>query len=67
MDTERFIVQNVKCGGCANNIRQGLQQIDAIENVEIVVKTGEVSVSGNTLVRSQIAAKLAELGYPEQA
>lgn len=65
METERFVVRNIKCGGCANTIRQGLQQIDGIEDVAVVVDTGEVIVSGNRLVRSHIAGKLGELGYPE--
>lgn len=65
MQTEIFTVNNVKCGGCVSAIENGLKSLPGIENVEVTLEGGKVSVVGNELSREQISAKLNELGYPE--
>jgi copper chaperone len=65
MQTEQFTVKNVKCGGCAANIKNGLGEVTGIEEVEVAVDSGEVTVTGEGLDRAQLAAKLDQLGYPE--
>lgn len=62
---EDFTVKNVKCGGCVKAIQNGLQTLPGIAAVEVSIDGGKVSVSGDRLDRTQIAAKLSELGYPE--
>ncbi len=66
MSTESFEVQNVKCGGCASNIENGLKSLAGVEQVSVDVAGGQVEVMGEGLDRAQLAAKLAELGYPEK-
>jgi len=65
METEIFTVQNVKCGGCVNNIKEGLTAVSGIQNVTVTIETGLVQVEGESLSHEQIAQKLGELGYPE--
>ncbi len=65
METELFTVQNVKCGGCVNNIKDGLGSVPGIHNVSITIEGGQVKVEGDNLSHQQIAHKLGELGYPE--
>lgn len=65
MQTEVFKVKNVKCGGCVANIKKGLGALAGISSVEVVIAGGEVTVTGDTLDRAQLSAKLKELGYPE--
>lgn len=67
MQTEKFLVKNVKCGGCATTIQEGLSGISGVEDVVVVIQEGEVTVSGETLNRTALAQKLDELGYPEAA
>jgi len=67
MQTEKFRVKNVKCGGCANAIRQGLSSMTGVEGVDVVISGGEVTVNGEQLDRAALAQKLAQLGYPEAA
>lgn len=67
MQTENFIVQNVKCGGCASNIQQGLSDISGVSQVNVSIETGEVTVEGDNLDRVQLGSKLSELGYPESS
>jgi copper chaperone len=64
MQTEKFVVQNVKCQGCVNTIRNGLSALPGVEEVQVDIPTGEVSVRGQGFVRERLAAKLGELGYP---
>ena len=65
MQTEKFTVQNVKCGGCVSAIQDGLQAVPGVAEVEVVIDSGEVTVTGEGLDRAALAAKLAETGYPE--
>lgn len=67
METLELNVANVKCDGCAANIKQGLSAMEGVESVEVDVLDGRVRVSGEALDRAAIAAKLAELGYPAAA
>jgi copper chaperone len=67
METLEMNVANVKCNGCAANIKNGLADMAGIEQVEVDVPSGLVTVSGSALAREAIGAKLAELGYPEKA
>ncbi|HEB85453.1 MAG TPA: heavy-metal-associated domain-containing protein [Gammaproteobacteria bacterium] len=57
-------VENVKCGGCASTIQEGLKPLDGIETVEVEIENGHVTISGGSLSETGIREKLAELGYP---
>ena len=65
MQSEIFIVKNVKCGGCVSAIENGLKSLPGVERIEVVIESGKVTVLGSELSRELIAAKLQELGYPE--
>ncbi len=64
MATETIQVQNVKCGGCASTIQDGLSPLAGVDSVEVDIESGTVTVTGEGLSREQLSAKLAELGYP---
>jgi copper chaperone len=65
METETFVVKNVKCGGCASAIQNGLMPMPGVHEVEVAVEGGRVTVRGESLTRQALSAKLSELGYPE--
>lgn len=65
MSSEEFNVQNVKCGGCVKTIEDGLSAMDGVEQVEVTIEGGHVTVAGDALNRAALSAKLTELGYPE--
>lgn len=65
MQTEHIKVLNVKCAGCVTNIQNGLAELSGVGGVEISIDSGEVTVKGEGLDRSQLTHKLSELGYPE--
>jgi copper chaperone CopZ len=62
---ERFRVKNVKCGGCVAAIQDGLKSLPGVSSVEVTIEGGQVTVQGDALERTALAAKLGELGYPE--
>jgi len=65
METEIFKVKNVKCGGCVKAIVDGLTTLPQVDEVNVTVEDGCVTVCGEGITRPALADKLAELGYPE--
>jgi len=65
MQTEHFTVLNVKCGGCAANIKNGFTELTGVSEIEVNIDSGEVVITGENLDKKQLSAKLSELGYPE--
>ncbi|MCB1174684.1 MAG: heavy-metal-associated domain-containing protein [Leptospiraceae bacterium] len=63
MQTETLIVENLKCGGCANTIRNKLSQ--DFENVSVDVDSSAVTFSFTAESGLDKArAVLQKLGYP---
>lgn len=56
--------QNIKCGGCAAAIKDGLGADPRVKAVEVDVPTGRVSIQAEADIRAELEARLAELGYP---
>ena len=64
MEELELKVLNVKCGGCASAIRDGLLPLPGIEAIEVDITSGTVSIRGSGLDTTAIHSKLGELGYP---
>lgn len=60
-----IVVENIKCGGCANTIRSKLLQKQLARDVDVDIEHGQVHVEGNPEWRNQVALALAKMGYPE--
>lgn len=61
-------VENIKCGGCANSIRQQLGTLAGVTAVEVDVVQGKVIVSfseDNEALREEVLAQLLKMGYPQ--
>ena len=58
-------IENIKCGGCASTIRSKLEAMDGIENIEVDIDAGIVSIDGAEDSRAAVTARLLQLGYPE--
>ena len=62
-----IIIQNLKCGGCANTITTKLSGIEGISDVTVNVETSTVSFNyknENDLLA--VKSKLSAIGYPEE-
>lgn len=64
METHSIMAQNIKCDGCARTIREGLAPLPGIDEVEVDIQSGEVTLRGETVDLPMVRSKLAELGYP---
>lgn len=54
-------VVNIKCGGCANSIKKGLESED-LKNINVNITTQEVSFEGD---KQKAIEKLTKMGYPQ--
>lgn len=65
METQKIIIENLKCGGCANTIKKSVGQISGVNNLFVNIDKSEVSFDGNSETRKIVAEKLTQIGYPE--
>jgi len=68
MTTEKIIIENLKCHGCANTITKGITGMEGVNHVSISHEDSSVTVDFDEtgLTREEIVKKLARMGYPEQ-
>ncbi len=60
-----IIVQNLKCGGCANTISTKLSEIETISNILVDVEESKVTFDcPNPEDAIEVKQKLRSLGYP---
>ena len=65
MKTEKIIVENVTCNGCANSIKRQLSTLEGVKTVDVDVASGVVTVTHEDVPHNLIAVKLNDIGYPE--
>jgi copper chaperone len=63
-------VENIKCGGCAQHIKDSLGLIDGVKTIVVDIESGFVKVAFERTVdaiklQQQIQQKLLNKGYPE--
>ena len=64
---ENIIIDNLKCGGCANTITKGISKIEGVSNLNVDVENSNVSFEAeNNDVKEVVLKKLDALGYPKQ-
>lgn len=60
-----IIVQNLRCGGCANTITSKLSTIENISDIQVDIENSAISFSAtNTESALEVKQKLKALGYP---
>ncbi|MBZ9626846.1 heavy-metal-associated domain-containing protein [Psychroflexus sp. CAK57W] len=61
----KIIVQNLKCGGCANTITKHLSSFEDIRDINVEAELSSVSFSyENETTLQEVEHKLKQLGYP---
>ena len=65
MTTEKIIIANLKCSGCATTIKKELEKLEGVQNVIVDPETDSVDLSYENIERDVIIHKLHSLGYPE--
>lgn len=68
MKNETILIENLKCSGCANTIKNAVSSISGIEHVEVDNDRFSVMVEYDEkkVTHQDIAHKLAGIGYPEK-
>ncbi len=68
MNNEKFQLTNIKCGGCATIIEDGLSDMAGVDQVTVDVAEGVVEVTSaaeiSPQLRQQLVSKFTDLGYP---
>jgi copper chaperone len=64
MTSQTFTVTGMTCGHCAASVTEEISEIEGVENVDVVVETGAVTVtSASPLDESAVRAAVEEAGY----
>lgn len=66
MEERTYTVQSIHCGGCERTIREGLRDVDGIEEVVPAVATNTVTVrlDPTRIDDRRVRSYLADLGFP---
>ncbi len=63
-DTRTYTVTGMTCGHCVSSVTEEVQEIPGIENVEVVLDTGSLTVtSSQRLDDDAIRSAVEEAGY----
>ena len=66
MKTEKLLVANLKCSGCANTITKKISELKGVHKVVVDPDQDSVTVDyEETTPRTEITKTLHGLGYPE--
>lgn len=69
MQTLKFDVQGMTCGGCTGSVQRALSGLDGVTHVEVTLQPGSATVQADPsrVTAKQIEARLADLGFEAQA
>ena len=65
MTSEKIIIANLKCSGCASTIKNDLLAIKGVTKADVDIENDSVDVTYEGVERDKIIDKLYSLGYPE--
>ncbi|AFA71569.1 heavy metal transport/detoxification protein [Gordonia polyisoprenivorans VH2] len=64
MASETYTVTGMTCGHCAASVREEIEEIPGVQNVDVTVDSGRVEVTSETpLDREAVARAVTEAGY----
>ena len=65
MQTLKFDVQGMTCGGCTSSLQRALGKIDGVSHIDVVLKPGSATLEAdpNRVTPAQIEAVISSLGY----
>ena len=63
--TYDIAVENIKCGGCASTITSKLTKLEVVNQCEVDVAKGVISIDGDESGKAEVARLLLKIGYPE--
>ena len=66
MQTLKFDVHGMTCGGCTGSLQRALSKIDGVSHVDVAQSPGTATLEADTTrgTPAQIEAAIRSLGYP---
>ena len=66
MQTLKFDVHGMTCGGCTGSVKRALSKIDGVSHVDVALSPGSATLEADTtrVTPAQIEAAIRSLGYP---
>ncbi len=63
--TNTYTVTGMTCGHCVSSVTEEVQEIPGVEDVQVVLETGAVTITSTDPIDSAaIKAAVEEAGYP---
>lgn len=59
-------IENLKCEGCANTIKKGLNNIKGVSEISVDVQNNIVEFNSDNNIIITVKEKLGKMGYPEK-
>jgi copper chaperone CopZ len=66
LTTHQVTVDNIKCDGCINTIKNSLFKLKGVTSVQVFKELDKVCITGVAIDREEMISKLVALGYPEK-
>lgn len=66
MITHQIFVENIKCEGCMNSIKNALLKENGVSAVQVFLEEDKVCISGIAIDKDMLVKNLSSLGYPEK-
>jgi copper chaperone len=63
MTQQAYQVSGMTCGHCVSSVSSEVAKIPGVEDVQVDLASGRVTVTGNGFTDHQIAAAVDEAGY----
>jgi copper chaperone len=64
MTTSTYTVSGMTCGHCASSVTEEISQISGVQQVDVDLATGQVTVtSEQPVARDEVGAAVTEAGY----
>ena len=65
MQTLKFDVHGMTCGGCTGSVQRVLSKIDGVSHVDVSLRPGSATLEADTsrVTPGQIEAAISSLGY----
>lgn len=64
MQSQTLTVEGMKCGGCVAAVREALEAIDGVRDVDVSLEDGRATVSaGEAVPRARLIAAVEHAGY----
>ena len=65
MQTLKFDVHGMTCGGCTGSVQRALSKIDGVSHVDVTLSPGSATLEADTsrVTPGQIEAAISSLGY----